>query len=231
VAALPCASCVLDGEALAARHRRPAEALPGDAARSASAADPAGQVLSAFFFDLLEVDGDDLCRRPDRRPLRPAHSAGAPPLLVDRLVTADATAAGSSPGRPAKGHEGVVVKALDPHTRRDAAAPVDQGEAGPHPRPGGAGGRARQRTPPRWLSNIHLGARDPATGGFVMLGKTFKGMTDAMLAWQTEHFEELKVPTTVGVAASPRAGGGDRLRRRSSARPATPAGWPCGSPG
>ena len=42
-----------------------------------------------------------------------------------------------------------------------------------------------------WLSNIHLGARDPVTGGFVMLGKTFKGMTDAMLAWQTERFLQL----------------------------------------
>src|SRR5699024_4258092 len=44
-----------------------------------------------------------------------------------------------------------------------------------------------------WLSNIHLGARDPGTGGFVMLGKTFKGMTDAMLRWQTERFGELAV--------------------------------------
>ena len=43
-----------------------------------------------------------------------------------------------------------------------------------------------------WLSNIHLGARDPETGGFVMLGKTFKGMTDAMLTWQTERFLELE---------------------------------------
>jgi DNA ligase-1 len=42
------------------------------------------------------------------------------------------------------------------------------------------------------LSNIHLGARDPVTGGFVMLGKTFKGMTDAMLAWQTQRFLELE---------------------------------------
>jgi DNA ligase-1 len=44
-----------------------------------------------------------------------------------------------------------------------------------------------------WLSNLHLGARDPATGGFVMLGKTFKGMTDGMLAWQTEHLLGLEV--------------------------------------
>ncbi len=43
-----------------------------------------------------------------------------------------------------------------------------------------------------WLSNLHLGARDPETGGFVMLGKTFKGMTDEMLAWQTERLQELE---------------------------------------
>jgi DNA ligase-1 len=44
-----------------------------------------------------------------------------------------------------------------------------------------------------WLSNLHLGARDPATGGFVMLGKTFKGLTDEMLAWQTQRLQELAV--------------------------------------
>jgi DNA ligase-1 len=44
-----------------------------------------------------------------------------------------------------------------------------------------------------WLSNLHLGARDPVTGGFVMLGKTFKGMTDEMLAWQTKKLLELEV--------------------------------------
>src|SRR2546429_6884864 len=46
-----------------------------------------------------------------------------------------------------------------------------------------------------WLSNIHLGARDPVSGGFVMLGKTFKGMTDAMLEWQTKRFQEIAVAT------------------------------------
>ena len=48
------------------------------------------------------------------------------------------------------------------------------------------------------LSNIHLGARDPETGGFVMLGKTFKGMTDEVLAWQTERFTELADGPTDG---------------------------------
>jgi DNA ligase 1 len=50
-----------------------------------------------------------------------------------------------------------------------------------------------------WLSNIHLGARDPQTGGFVMLGKTFKGMTDEMLTWQTERFLGLEVSRTAHV--------------------------------
>jgi DNA ligase-1 len=79
-----------------------------------------------------------------------------------------------------------------------------------------------------WLSNLHLGARDPSTGGFVMLGKTFKGMTDAMLAWQTERFLELEThrdeytvyvrPELVvevafdGLQASPRYPGGLALR-------------------
>ena len=65
------------------------------------------------------------------------------------------------------------------------------------------------------LSNIHLGARDPETGGFVMLGKTFKGMTDAMLDWQTQRFTELADGPTDGyvVPAAPRAGRRDRVRR------------------
>ena len=94
----------------------------------------------------------------------------------------------------AAGHEGVVVKRLD--------APYDAGRRGAawvkvKPRhtldlvvlavEWGSGRRQG------WLSNIHLGARDPETGGFVMLGKTFKGMTDEMLAWQTERFLALEV--------------------------------------
>jgi DNA ligase-1 len=79
-----------------------------------------------------------------------------------------------------------------------------------------------------WLSNLHLGARDPRTGGFVMLGKTFKGLTDEMLKWQTERFLELAVdrgdwmvtvrPEQVvevafdGVQTSPRYPGGVALR-------------------
>src|SRR5205807_7801703 len=90
------------------------------------------------------------------------------------------------------GHEGVVVKA--------AQAPYDMGRRGSawvkvKPRHtldlvvlAAEWGHGRRRG---WLSNLHLGALDPATGGFVMLGKTFKGLTDQLLAWQTERFLEL----------------------------------------
>ena len=230
VAALPCHSCVLDGEALALDADGRPRAFQETAARSASAADPAGLALSAYFFDLLEVDGDDLIDEPTS--VRHARLAGLVPdgLRVERLVTADPTSADDfSRHILAQGHEGVVIKALDlPYEagRRGAGwikvkpvltldlvvLAVEHGS-----------GRRRGR-----LSNIHLGARDPATGGYVMLGKTFKGMTDEMLAWQTARFEELMTtddgwvvtvrPEQVveiafdGVRRSPRYPGGMALR-------------------
>ena len=78
-----------------------------------------------------------------------------------------------------------------------------------------------------WLSNLHLGARDPVTGGTVMLGKTFKGLTDALLAWQTERLLELADPPLDAErpgqawrrAGQAGAGGGDRVRRRAGQQP------------
>ncbi len=127
------------------------------------------------------------------------------------------------------GHEGLVIKAAD--------APYDVGRRGAawvkvKPRHtldlvvlGVEWGHGRRKG---WLSNLHLGARDPETGGFVMLGKTFKGMTDEMLRWQTERLRELAVddngwvvtvrPELVveiafdGVQHSPRYPGGVALR-------------------
>ncbi|MGH3392394.1 MAG: ATP-dependent DNA ligase, partial [Actinomadura sp.] len=94
----------------------------------------------------------------------------------------------------AHGHEGVVVKSLDtPYTagRRGAGwikvKPRHTLDLVVLAAEWGHGRRVGT------LSNLHLGARDPATGGFVMLGKTFKGLTDAMLAWQTERLQELAV--------------------------------------
>ncbi|MDQ7991557.1 MAG: ATP-dependent DNA ligase [Propionicimonas sp.] len=230
VAALPCATCVLDGEALALGPDGRPKPFQETAARSASAADPDGLALSAFFFDVLEVDGEDLVDAPTAERHDRLAALVPEPGRVARLVTADpAEAAEFTRLVLAGGHEGVVLK--------DLALPYQAGRRG-------AGwvkvkpvltldlvvlaverGSGRRQG---WLSNIHLGARDPATGGFVMLGKTFKGMTDEMLAWQTARFEQLKTaddgwvvrvrPEQVveialdGVQRSPRYPGGMALR-------------------
>jgi DNA ligase-1 len=194
VADLSCTSCVLDGEALAFGTAGRPLPFQDTASLSASTADPTGVVLSPYFFDVLEVNGADLVDSPTS--VRQEHLARLVPdaLRVQRLVTADPEAAEQfAKAVLVEGHEGVVVK--------DLAQPYQAGRRG-------AGwvkvkpvltldlvvlaaerGSGRRRG---WLSNIHLGARDPETGGFVMLGKTFKGMTDAMLAWQTQRFEQLR---------------------------------------
>jgi DNA ligase-1 len=115
------------------------------------------------------------------------------PLLIPRIVTADPAAAEAFLADTlARGHEGVVVKSL--------AAAYEAGRRGAawvkvKPRHtldlvvlAAEWGHGRRRG---WLSNLHLGARDPDGGGFVMLGKTFKGLTDEMLRWQTERLQQL----------------------------------------
>jgi DNA ligase-1 len=149
---------------------------------------------------------------------------------MPRLVTADAAEAGGFfAGAVAAGHEGVVVKRLgDPYE----AGRRGSGWVKVKPRHtldlvvlAAEWGHGRRQG---WLSNLHLGARDDQAGGFVMLGKTFKGLTDAMLAWQTEHLRALSVaesswvvtvrPELVveiafdGVQTSPRYPGGVALR-------------------
>ncbi|CAL8976292.1 DNA ligase B [Cellulomonas sp. T2.31MG-18] len=193
VRSMPAQSVVLDGEALsldeAGRPRPFQETSSRTATRDADVA--AGTALTPFFFDVLHLDGRDLLDAPLRERLAVLDSV-AVGHVVQRLVTADpAEAQRQFAAWVADGQEGVVVKAVD--------APYEAGRRGAawvkvKPRhtldlvvlavERGSGRRAGL------LSNIHLGARD-GSGGFVMLGKTFKGMTDAMLAWQTERFREL----------------------------------------
>ena len=144
--------------------------------------------LAAFFFDCLYRDGVALVERPAHERFD-ALAGGLPAaLVVPRLVTADAGAAADFYADAlARGHEGVMVKALD--------APYEAGSRGAswlkvkraHTLDlvvlAAEWGHGRRHG---WLSNLHLGARDPG-GGWVMLGKTFKGMTDAMLEWQTHE--------------------------------------------
>ncbi len=182
VAALPADRLVLDGEALALRP----DGRPMLFQDTASV----GSALTPFFFDLLHLDDLDLVDEPTA--VRHERLAALVPeeFRVARLVTADLDAAEDfSATVVAAGHEGVVLKSLDA-----AYAAGRRGAAWVKVKPvhtldlvvlAVEWGSGRRRG---WLSNIHLGARDPASGGFVMLGKTFKGMTDEMLAWQTERF-------------------------------------------
>ncbi|WP_408895554.1 ATP-dependent DNA ligase [Nocardioides sp. R1-1] len=194
--ALPAERLVLDGEALwLAADGRP-RPFQETASRTASAGAPTDAVVTPYFFDVLHLDGADLIDRPARERWQVLEDLVPAEHRVQRWVGDDVEAAAAFTSSVlASGHEGVVVKSVD--------APYDAGRRGSawvkvkpvhtldlvvlaveH-------GSGRRRG---WLSNIHLGARDPSSPtGFVMLGKTFKGMTDAMLAWQTERFRELEV--------------------------------------
>jgi ATP-dependent DNA ligase I len=234
VAALPVRALVLDGEVLALRPDRRPQPFQVTAGRVGSKLDVAtvrqAVPLSLFVFDLLHLDGEDLLDRPGAERQAALAAAGPESLRVPRVVTADpAVAAAFMRDALARGHEGVVVKSLD--------APYEAGRRGTgwlkvKPRHtldlvvlAVEWGHGRRKG---WLSNLHLGARDPEIGGWVMLGKTFKGLTDAMLAWQTERLLELATergdwvvrvrPELVvevafdGVQTSPRYPGGLALR-------------------
>jgi DNA ligase-1 len=159
-----------------------------------------GVAVTPYFFDVLHVDGSDLLDSPGHERAAALEALVPEPHRVPRLVTSDAEAAGRFlDDALAAGHEGVVVKnlsaAYDAGRRGSAwvkVKPVHTLDLVVLAIEWGSGRREG------WLSNIHLGARDPESGGFVMLGKTFKGMTDEMLAWQTERFTELAVsPDTI----------------------------------
>ncbi|HTS97315.1 MAG TPA: ATP-dependent DNA ligase [Streptosporangiaceae bacterium] len=197
---LPVTAAVLDGEAVAlAQDGRP-RPFQVTAARTASQGD-VGRLrdqtpLTLFLFDLLHVDGTDLIDAPGRERHRRLAAIAPAGLLAPRIVTADLTAAEAFfADAIAHGQEGLVLKSLD--------APYRAGRRGGEwikvkPRHtldlailAAEWGHGRRRGV---LSNLHLGARDPETGGWVMLGKTFKGLTDEMLAWQTSRLLDLADP-------------------------------------
>ena len=231
LAALPVHAAVLDGELIALREDGRPLPFQDTASRTATQDGVSSDVpLSVFLFDLLHLDGADLIDLPDAA--RHASLARVAPaeLLMPRLVTGSAEEATAFfRDAIARGHEGVVVKSLDtPY----AAGRRGAGWIKVKPRHtldlvvlAVEWGHGRRRG---WLSNLHLGARDPATGGFVMLGKTFKGLTDELLSWQTERLlalEDRRDSWTVyvrpelvveiafdGVQRSPRYPGGLALR-------------------
>jgi len=150
--------------------------------------------LHPFFFDVLHADGESLIDHPLSERKAALARFVPPALLLPTLETSDADAAERfSQSALDAGHEGVMVKALDsPYQagRRGATwrkvKPVHTLDLVVLAAEWGHGRRTG------WLSNLHLGARG-ADGTFVMVGKTFKGMTDQLLRWQTEEFPKLAI--------------------------------------
>src|SRR6478752_5345737 len=195
--ALPAEELILDGEAIAlaadgaplpfqVTMRRFGRKLDVERMR-------AELPLAVYFFDCLHVDGASLLDRPAQERFDALAAALPKALVIPRIVTADVAAAEDFYAEAlARGHEGVMAKALD--------APYEAGRRGAswlkvkraHTLDlvvlAAEWGHGRRQG---WLSNLHLGARDPERAysqtGWVMLGKTFKGMTDALLDWQTRE--------------------------------------------
>ena len=196
---LPAPSCS-DGEIIALGpdgRPRPFQVTAGRTGNRSDVARLAAEVpLTAFFFDLLHLDGADLVDAPGAQRYAQLAATVRSDLVIPRIVT-------KAPRRRrpffedavARGHEGVLVKSLD--------APYAAGRRGAgwikvKPRHtldlvvvAAEWGHGRRRG---WLSNLHLAARDPVSGGHVMLGKTFKGLTDEILTWQTARLLELADP-------------------------------------
>jgi DNA ligase 1 len=234
VRALPAQVLILDGEAIAfgvSGRPHPFQITMRRFGRRLRVEELREELpIRAFFFDCLRVDGDSLADRPARERIAALAASIPGGLAIPRLVTASvAEASAFYDAALAAGHEGLMAKSLE--------GPYEAGNRGASwlkikrahtldlvvlAAEWGSGRRSGK------LSNLHLGARDPETGGYVMLGKTFKGLTDAMLEWQTRRFLELEThrdASTVYVRpevvveiafsdlqASPRYAGGLALR-------------------
>ena len=193
------AELLLDGEAIALRpdgRPQPFQVTMRRFGRSKGVESARDALpLTPFFFDCLQSAGSGTLLAAPLRERREALARAVPQeSIVTSLTTRDPVEAEAFFRRALEaGHEGVMAKSLD--------APYAAGQRGFHwlklkeaqtldlvvlAVEWGSGRRDG------WLSNLHLGARDPATGGFVMLGKTFKGLTDAMLRWQTEKLLALE---------------------------------------
>ncbi|WP_156224121.1 ATP-dependent DNA ligase [Pseudactinotalea suaedae] len=203
VESFPGGDLILDGETLRLGEDGKAKPFAETMSRFGRHTEVAGQPashLSTFFFDMLHADGEDLLGVPlGRRRELLAQRVGA--HLVPGEVTDDPEVAERVLAEAlAAGHEGVVVKGID--------STYEAGRRGKRwlkVKPvltfdlvvlGAEWGYGRRTG---WLSNLHLGARDPEgefgeAGGFVMVGKTFKGLTDALLRWQTEYFPTIARP-------------------------------------
>ncbi len=195
--ALPTDKLILDGEVIALKNNGRPYPFQVTMRRFGCRLDVAAMrralPLTSFFFDCLYLGDHSLLNKTASERFALLRDALPEELVVSRIVTDDADEAGAFASRALEaGHEGVMVKSLD--ATYEAGA---RGKAWLKVKPAltldlvvlaAEWGSGRRKG---WLSNLHLGARDREDGGFVMLGKTSKGMTDAILAWQTERLQEI----------------------------------------
>jgi DNA ligase-1 len=194
VRSLPGSDLVLDGEAIGLDEDGAPHRFQDTMSRFGAEREGAAAGLQAFFFDVLRADGADLIDLTLGERLGVLDElAGA--YRIPSIETRDAAAAEAfAADALAAGHEGVMVKALD--SRYEAGR---RGAPWRKVKPvrtldlvvlAAEWGHGRRRG---WLSNLHLGARNAADNSFVMVGKTFKGLTDALLTWQTERLQSLAI--------------------------------------
>jgi DNA ligase-1 len=196
---LPAREMILDGEAIAftaAGRPYPFQVTMRRFGRKLDVEKLRGELpMRAFFFDCLHFEGETLTAQPARERFAALARAVPAELIIPRLVTASAQAAQEFyDAAIAAGHEGLMAKSLD--------SPYEAGNRGASwlkikhvhtldlvvlAAEWGHGRRTGK------LSNLHLGALDPATGEYVMLGKTFKGLTDALLEWQTRELQAREI--------------------------------------
>ncbi|HEY6876635.1 MAG TPA: ATP-dependent DNA ligase [Polyangiales bacterium] len=193
VRGLPARELVLDGEVIALRDDGSPLPFQETMRRFGRKVDIEGLQqalpLSAFFFDCLHIDGESMLNAPTEQ--RVAALTRAVPLANQpmRIITSSREEAEAFfQDALGRGHEGVMAKALDaPYVAGSRGASwlkLKQAHTFDLVVLAAEWGSGRRQG---WLSNLHLGARDPESGGFVMLGKTFKGLTDELLRWQTEQ--------------------------------------------
>jgi DNA ligase-1 len=199
VRALPARELILDGEVLSLKPDGRPQAFQTTMRRFGRKLDldrmRAELPLSPFWFDLIYLDGGHLLNEPQSRRFAALADLAPASFVVPHALTADPVKAQEFlENALERGHEGIMAKSPGAvyatgargrnwlkvkhvHTLDLVILAAEWGS-----------GRRRG-----WLSNLHLGARDTEKGGFAMLGKTFKGLTDEMLAWQTQEFLKIEI--------------------------------------
>jgi DNA ligase 1 len=199
VRALPARELILDGEVLslnAAGRPQPFQVSMRRFGRKLDVDRMLAELpMSPFWFDLLYLDGGSTIDEPQARRFSELARLSPAGTLVPHLVTANVKEAEDFlRGALAQGHEGVMAKARGADyaagARGQSWLKIKQARTLDLVILAAEWGNGRRRG---WLSNLHLGARDEAKGGFAMLGKTFKGLTDEMLTWQTQEFLKIEI--------------------------------------